>query len=67
MAKTCKACGAEPAGSPSHCPLCGGEMKGVLAPKKRQPWVSDVDDYQARVRKLRAQLAKIRDDDAEAV
>jgi hypothetical protein len=47
---------------PAPCPLCGAEISA------EQPTVAkDAADYQARVRLLRDQLKKLREDGAKAV
>ena len=59
----CRECGATSSAEAEECPLCGAE----LAAKKAAPAPKDVDSYHANVRKLREQLEKIRNDEAEAV
>ena len=63
--KRCSECGAELSLGPARCPLSGSDPTGTRdwAPKK----ADEVDDYQADLRKLRAQLKKLREEDAEAV
>ena len=46
---------------PALCPLCGAEARA------EQPKAKDAADYQARVRLLRDQLKKLREDGAKAV
>ena len=63
---SCHECGAELRLGPAPCPLCGAEQdekKSWSVPVKPV----DPDDYQARVRILREQLQKMREEDAEAV
>ena len=55
-------CGAQLPLGPSPCPLCGAE-----ASAEQPKAVKDADDYQARVRLLRDQLKKLREDGAKAV
>jgi predicted amidophosphoribosyltransferase len=63
----CNGCGAELEVGPECCPLCGAEPRIVARkPRPRERAPVAVDDYQASVRKLRAQLRRLRDD-AEAV
>jgi predicted amidophosphoribosyltransferase len=65
----CKGCGAELEIGPEHCPLCGAEPRTTIRPAGARPRSREpvaVDDYQASIRKLRAQLRRLRDD-AEAV
>ncbi len=75
--KRCRTCGAElslrPASSlrsdrerPASCPLCGTDAEAPVETKAKSEDVP-VDDYQAKVRNLREQLAKLREEDAEAV
>ncbi|MGI8708335.1 MAG: hypothetical protein ACR2LG_09065 [Actinomycetota bacterium] len=68
-AKNCAECGAELEPRSTSCPLCGTQrresVKWTTAKKPTVP--EDVEDYQADLRKLRAQLKKIRDEGAEAV
>ena len=62
----CHECGAELRLGPAPCPLCGAEQdpeKAWAVPVK----AVDPDYYQARVRELRDQLKKLRDEGAEAV
>ena len=63
--KRCSECGAELRLGPARCPLCGSDPSATRnwAPKK----ADDVDHYQADLRKLRAQLKELREEDAEAV
>jgi predicted amidophosphoribosyltransferase len=61
----CSGCGAELEVGPDQCPLCGAEPR-IAARKVRPRERVTVDDYQASIRKLRAQLRRLRDD-AEAV
>ena len=58
----CGECGAELKLGPATCPLCGAEPS-TESSKTRQP---DVDEYQSNVRRLRSQLAKLRNDDLRA-
>lgn len=62
--KRCSECGAELRLGPARCPLCGAEPSDSTAPDKPEP---SVDTYQSDVRKLRAQLKRLRSEDAEAV
>lgn len=55
----CAECGAELKLSPARCPLCGAhvaERAVAIRP------LSDVESYQSRVRMLRDQLRKLRED-----
>ena len=47
---------------PALCPLCGAQ-----ASAEQPEAVKDAADYQARVRLLREQLKKLREDGAKAV
>ncbi|MDQ3986648.1 MAG: hypothetical protein M3280_09145 [Actinomycetota bacterium] len=53
--KRCKECGAQLTRS-ATCPLCGADPGGSLSPAPRK----DVDRYQKDVRKLRAELKRLR-------
>lgn len=68
-AKDCAECGAELEPRSTSCPLCGTQrqesVKWTVSKKPDAP--ENVEDYQADLRKLRAQLKKIRDDGAQAV
>lgn len=46
---------------PARCPLCGTDAD---TPADKSP---DVDGYQSNLRKLREELKRLREDDAEAV
>ena len=59
----CAACGAELRLRPTRCPLCGAEPSAPARPPKKR----STESYQSDVRKLRAQLKKLRDEGAEAV
>lgn len=62
--KICSECGAELELGPARCPLCGTEpAEPTPAAKPR----TSVDNYQSDIRKLRAQLKRLRSEDAEAV
>ena len=60
----CAECGVQLKAETERCPLCGcdaaGKQTGDSAP-------TDIDRYQADLRRLREQLRKLRDGDAEAV
>jgi predicted amidophosphoribosyltransferase len=60
----CGGCGAELHLGPDRCPLCGAEASFTGASKREQV---TVEDYQLRIRELRKQLKRLRDDGAEAV
>ena len=62
--KRCSECGAELDLGPARCPLCGAEPPGATTATKSE---ASVDTYQSDVRKLRAQLKRLRSEDAEAV
>ena len=68
-AKNCAECGAELELRSTSCPLCGTQrkesVKWTVSKKPAEP--EDIEGYQSDLRKLRAQLKKIRDDGAEAV
>jgi hypothetical protein len=59
---SCSECGALLRVATDRCPLCGKQADGDR-PRPKE----DVDDYQLRVRKLREELKKLREDGAEAV
>ena len=61
--KSCTECGAELKLRSERCPLCGAATSPIAV---RRPVVSDVEAYQDDVRRLRAQLKRLRED-AEAV
>ena len=61
----CSGCGAHLESDSDSCPLCGAEPRTKGPAKSSKP--VNVDDYQSDVRKLRAQLKKLRDKGAEAV
>ena len=61
-APRCRECGAQLPPGPALCPLCGAE-----ASAEQPKAVKDAADYQARVRLLRDQLKKLREDGAKAV
>jgi len=67
--KSCSECGAELTAGPALCPLCGtsSNLEKTWGDEKRKPADTGLDDYQSDVRKLRAQLKRLRGDDAEAV
>ena len=58
----CKECGAELKARSALCPLCGsrGEDDNWEAPRPAPVTPLDVDDYQKDLRKLRAELKKLR-------
>jgi hypothetical protein len=58
----CSECGAELRLGPAHCPLCGTDNS---VRRWARP-VPDVEIYQDKVRTLREQLRRLRED-AEAV
>ncbi|MFN2390245.1 MAG: hypothetical protein ABR575_11665 [Actinomycetota bacterium] len=58
----CGECGAELRLGPAACPLCGSAV-GVAA---AVPAPDDVEDYHSRVRRLRAELQKLRKEDLRA-
>ncbi len=60
--KRCAECGVETDACAPLCPLCGANLADEPSPRV----VTDVDDYQQRVRALREQLRVLRDE-AEAV
>jgi predicted amidophosphoribosyltransferase len=60
----CPGCGAELELGPARCPLCGAEAT-LTSAKRRE--ASNVDDYQLKIRRLREQLKRLRDGEAEAV
>ncbi len=62
----CSECGAELRLGPARCPLCGAEPKAKPQPQGPAK-VENVDHYQSDVRKLRDQLKRLREEDAEAV
>ncbi len=68
-AKNCAECGAELEPRSTSCPLCGTQrqesVKWTAAKKPAGP--EAIEGYQADLRKLRAQLKKIRNEGAEAV
>jgi predicted amidophosphoribosyltransferase len=71
-AKNCSECGVELRLDPATCPLCGtptgvrsdwskpDEKAEVLRFKPTKP--EEVDDYQAKLRKLRKSLKELRED-----
>ena len=65
--RVCSGCGAELQVGSTACPLCG------TAASAKAEWGSppkvekDVTGYQSDFRKLRDELKKLREDDAEAV
>jgi uncharacterized Zn finger protein (UPF0148 family) len=79
-AKRCSECGVELRLDPASCPLCGAptgvgadwskaaekkdEKGAVLRFKPTKP--EEVDDYQAKLRKLRDSLKELREDAREA-
>jgi hypothetical protein len=62
-AQRCTECGADLRLEASPCPLCGAEPREHT---QEEQTVTDVESYQSSVRRLRAQLRRLRDD-AEAV
>ncbi len=62
----CSECGAELRLGPARCPLCGAEPNTKAEPQAPVK-VESVDHYQSDVRKLRDQLKRLREEDAEAV
>jgi predicted amidophosphoribosyltransferase len=64
--KRCGECGAELRLGPARCPLCGTEP-GARAACEAPVEPENVDHYQSDVRRLREQLKKLREEDAEAV
>ncbi len=67
--KSCSECGAELVAGPGLCPLCGttSHLEKTWGDEKKKPPDGGLDDYQSAVRRLRAQLKRLRGDDAEAV
>jgi hypothetical protein len=63
----CKSCGAEFRLGPATCPLCGEQVSGGSDWGKPRTRRDEIGEYQDHVRKLRAELRKLRDEDAEAV
>jgi predicted amidophosphoribosyltransferase len=74
-AKRCRECGAQLRQRSNSCPLCGADEKPADAkPKPDQaqtpprpkpvPAVVSVDDYHSDLRKLRAELRRLRDAEA---
>ena len=77
-AKLCSECGVELKLDPATCPLCGAstglvsdwsgtkkkKKAEVISFKPTQP--EEVDDYQAKLRKLRESLKELREDAQEA-
>lgn len=75
-AKRCSECGVELRLDPASCPLCGAptgavpdwskssDKAAVLKFKPTKP--EEVDDYQAKLRKLRKSLKALREDAREA-
>ena len=72
-AKLCAECGVELKADPASCPLCGaptGLGADWSAAKKKDAEVirfkptepEEVDDYQAKLRKLRTSLKELRED-----
>lgn len=59
----CSECGSVLRDRPASCPLCGAELTSGSGPKP----ADDPVDYQDNVRKLRDELKRLRDGDAEAV
>ena len=65
--KRCRECGAELESGPERCPLCGAEggpQAAAIAAFAQGD--GDVDSYQQRLRALKEQLRRLRDD-AKAV
>ena len=58
----CRECGAELTLGPDRCPLCGAETSSPISARD----VPDTETYQTKVRALREQLRRLRED-AEAV
>jgi hypothetical protein len=75
-AKLCSECGVELKLDPASCPLCGAptgtaqdwsgadKKADVIRFKPTPP--EEVDDYQAKLRKLRESLKELREDAQEA-
>jgi hypothetical protein len=63
----CTGCGADLELGPDHCPLCGSEPAGAAPEARAREKAPSVDDYQEKVRTLRDQLKRLRDEGAEAV
>ncbi|MDQ4095007.1 MAG: hypothetical protein M3174_02220 [Actinomycetota bacterium] len=68
--KECVECGAELKLRSAPCPLCGTDPEAepkratwAAPPKKPQP-VTNVDDYQSDLRKLRDELKRLREAEA---
>ena len=62
--KRCGCCGAELWRGVAECPLCGND------PEHEESWSPSGDEvgvYQSNVRKLKAELLRLRKGDAEAV
>lgn len=59
----CSECGAELRLGPTRCPLCGAVPASEAKPRR----VTDPEGYHSKVQELREQLAKLREDGAEAV
>jgi len=68
--KLCSECGAELTAGSALCPLCGTPShleESWGDGTKAEPEPREVDDYHSDMRKLRAKLKALRNDDAEAV
>lgn len=63
-ASRCKECGSVLRDRPASCPLCGSDLGSAAKAGKTS---SDPNEYQDNVRKLREELRRLRDGDAEAV
>lgn len=65
--KRCSECGAELRLGPARCPLCGAEPGIKPGSGSAGTKAEDVDHYHSDLRRLREQLKKLREEDAEAV
>lgn len=64
-ATRCSECGSVLRDRPDSCPLCGRSFERAI--EKEPAADSSADGYQDRVRALREELRKLRENDAEAV